>query len=171
MEVRIALAGNPNSGKTTMYNALTGRNEKVGNWAGVTVGKKEHSIKKALCGEAAAPLAICPCPTLATDIERFFEAESPRALTDIILSIKRASSGVSGAACVCLGCTHYSIIKGVFARIFGVPVVDGNLGVANQLLRIIGSDPEFASSVKSFPQIITTAQSKINYQKVLSKLI
>ena len=45
--MRIALAGNPNSGKTTMYNALTGQNEKVGNWAGVTVEKKEHIIKKA----------------------------------------------------------------------------------------------------------------------------
>ena len=44
--MRIALAGNPNSGKTTMFNALTGRNEKVGNWAGVTVDKKEHSIKR-----------------------------------------------------------------------------------------------------------------------------
>ncbi len=44
--MRIALAGNPNSGKTTMFNALTGRNEKVGNWAGVTVEKKEHPIKK-----------------------------------------------------------------------------------------------------------------------------
>ena len=44
--MRIALTGNPNSGKTTMYNALTGRNEKVGNWAGVTVDKKEHQIKK-----------------------------------------------------------------------------------------------------------------------------
>ena len=44
--MRIALAGNPNSGKTTMYNALTGRNERVGNWAGVTVEKKEHPIKK-----------------------------------------------------------------------------------------------------------------------------
>ena len=44
--MRIALAGNPNSGKTTMYNALTGANEKVGNWAGVTVERKEHSIKK-----------------------------------------------------------------------------------------------------------------------------
>ncbi|MBE6649485.1 MAG: ferrous iron transport protein B [Ruminococcaceae bacterium] len=44
--MRIALAGNPNSGKTTMYNALTGSNEKVGNWAGVTVDKKEHAIKK-----------------------------------------------------------------------------------------------------------------------------
>ena len=45
--MRIALTGNPNSGKTTMYNALTGRNEKVGNWAGVTVEKKTHTIKKA----------------------------------------------------------------------------------------------------------------------------
>ena len=45
--MRIALTGNPNSGKTTMYNALTGRNEKVGNWAGVTVDKKEHQIKSA----------------------------------------------------------------------------------------------------------------------------
>ncbi|MBQ3512194.1 MAG: ferrous iron transport protein B [Lachnospiraceae bacterium] len=44
--MRIALTGNPNSGKTTMYNALTGRNERVGNWAGVTVEKKESSIKK-----------------------------------------------------------------------------------------------------------------------------
>ena len=46
--MRIALAGNPNSGKTTMYNGLTGRNEKVGNWAGVTVDKKESPIKKSL---------------------------------------------------------------------------------------------------------------------------
>ncbi len=45
--MRIALTGNPNSGKTTMYNALTGRNERVGNWAGVTVDKKESLIKKA----------------------------------------------------------------------------------------------------------------------------
>ncbi len=43
--MRIAFAGNPNSGKTTMYNALTGRNEHVGNWAGVTVDKKEAVLK------------------------------------------------------------------------------------------------------------------------------
>ncbi len=48
--MRIALTGNPNSGKTTMYNALTGSNEKVGNWAGVTVDKKEHTIKKRYTG-------------------------------------------------------------------------------------------------------------------------
>ena len=44
--MRIALTGNPNSGKTTMFNALTGRNERVGNWAGVTVDKKESPIRK-----------------------------------------------------------------------------------------------------------------------------
>lgn len=44
--MRIALAGNPNSGKTTMYNGLTGKNERVGNWAGVTVDKKESLIRK-----------------------------------------------------------------------------------------------------------------------------
>ena len=48
--MRIAFAGNPNSGKTTMYNALTGQNEKVGNWAGVTVDRKEAPIKKLYAG-------------------------------------------------------------------------------------------------------------------------
>ena len=49
--MRIAFAGNPNCGKTTMYNALTGRNEKVGNWAGVTVETKTAPIKKAYSGD------------------------------------------------------------------------------------------------------------------------
>ena len=48
--MRIAFAGNPNSGKTTMFNALTGRNERVGNWAGVTVDKKEALIKRNYTG-------------------------------------------------------------------------------------------------------------------------
>lgn len=46
MNVRIALAGNPNSGKTTLFNALTGSNQFVGNWPGVTVEKKEGKLKK-----------------------------------------------------------------------------------------------------------------------------
>lgn len=56
--MRIALTGNPNSGKTTMYNALTGRNEKVGNWAGVTVEKKEHLIKKSYCNSSEDLVAV-----------------------------------------------------------------------------------------------------------------
>ncbi len=46
MTIRIALAGNPNSGKTTLFNALTGNNQYVGNWPGVTVEKKEGKLKK-----------------------------------------------------------------------------------------------------------------------------
>ncbi|MBR2316098.1 MAG: ferrous iron transport protein B [Clostridia bacterium] len=56
--MKIALAGNPNSGKTTMYNALTGSNEKVGNWAGVTVEKKVSNIKKSFCGGAGDIVAV-----------------------------------------------------------------------------------------------------------------
>ena len=56
--MRIALTGNPNSGKTTMYNAITCRNEKVGNWAGVTVEKKEHPIKKAYYDGAEELIAV-----------------------------------------------------------------------------------------------------------------
>ena len=56
--MRIALTGNPNSGKTTMYNALTGRNERVGNWAGVTVDRKESPIKKNYYSGAEELIAV-----------------------------------------------------------------------------------------------------------------
>ena len=56
--MRITMTGNPNSGKTTMYNALTGRNERVGNWAGVTVEKKEHPVKTLWHGGAEEIIAV-----------------------------------------------------------------------------------------------------------------
>ncbi len=56
--MKIALTGNPNSGKTTTFNALTGRNERVGNWAGVTVDKKEASISKKFYDGAEELIAV-----------------------------------------------------------------------------------------------------------------
>ena len=44
--MKIALAGNPNSGKTTLYNSITGKSEHVGNWSGVTVAKRKQILKK-----------------------------------------------------------------------------------------------------------------------------
>jgi len=56
--MRIALAGNPNSGKTTLFNAITGRIEHVGNWPGVTVAKKEGDVKKELNRSGMAIRAV-----------------------------------------------------------------------------------------------------------------
>lgn len=94
--MRIALTGNPNSGKTTMYNALTGRNEKVGNWAGVTVAKKEHPIKKAYYGGSEQLIAVdlpgaysmSPFTSEESITSSYVKKESP----DVIINIVDATN-------------------------------------------------------------------------------
>ena len=89
--MRIALAGNPNSGKTTMFNALTGRNEKVGNWAGVTVDTKEAPIKKGFAGDKKLvavdlPGAYSMSPfTREESITRdYIQKEAPQVIINIV---------------------------------------------------------------------------------------
>ncbi len=91
MKVRIALAGNPNSGKTTLFNALTGANQFVGNWPGVTVEKKEGKMKSAASQAEEAVLVDLPgiyslSPyTLEEVVSRnFLLEEKPDAIINIV---------------------------------------------------------------------------------------
>ena len=89
--MRIALAGNPNSGKTTMYNVLTGRNEKIGNWAGVTVDKKEHPVKKSLSGgkelivvDLPGAYSMSPFTSEESVTSTYVKNEKPDAIINIV---------------------------------------------------------------------------------------
>ena len=89
--MRIALTGNPNSGKTTMFNALTGRNEKVGNWAGVTVEKKEHPIKKTYAGaeqiiavDLPGAYSMSPFTSEESITSAYVKQEAPDAIINIV---------------------------------------------------------------------------------------
>ncbi len=90
--MRIALTGNPNSGKTTMYNALTGQNEKISNWAGVTVEKKEHPIKKVFCGNEEMLIAVdlpgaysmSPFTSEESITSAYVKNEAPDAIVNIV---------------------------------------------------------------------------------------
>ena len=89
--MRIAFAGNPNSGKTTMFNALTGSNEKVGNWAGVTVDTKQATIKKALSGgqvitavDLPGAYSMSPFTSEESITSTYVKNENPDAIINIV---------------------------------------------------------------------------------------
>ncbi len=89
--MRIALAGNPNSGKTTMFNVLTGSDERVGNWAGVTVEKKERPIKKRfyqgeelIAADLPGAYSMSPFTSEERITEEYIKNEKPDAIINIV---------------------------------------------------------------------------------------
>lgn len=93
--MKIALTGNPNSGKTTLYNAVTGQSEKVGNWAGVTVEKKTHPVKKSLAGgreliavDLPGAYSMSPFTSEESVTDSYIKNENP----DVIINIVDATN-------------------------------------------------------------------------------
>ena len=91
MRVKIALAGNPNSGKTTLFNALTGSNQFVGNWPGVTVEKKEGRLKghtdkdnEAILVDLPGIYSLSPYTLEEVVSRNFLVGERPDAIINII---------------------------------------------------------------------------------------
>lgn len=125
---------------------------------------------KTLSAPFKTRLILSPQPTLATLIEDYFETPTKAKQTAIISLLKSLKNTFMPSAVV-LGCTHYSLIKPLFEKIFNTQCFDSNLAIANELLKIIGSNSEFFSTAKSYPLLLTTAPTKTNYTKILRHLL
>ena len=98
--MRIALTGNPNSGKTTLFNAITGKIEHVGNWPGVTVEKKEGTIKqnlnpgdeKLIAVDLPGAYSMSPYTSEESITKDFVQKEAPDVIINIVDSTNLSRS-------------------------------------------------------------------------------
>ena len=173
--MRIALAGNPNSGKTTMYNALTGSSEKVGNWAGVTVDKKVHQIKKAYCGKHEDVLAVdlpgaysmSPFTSEESITSAYVKNEKPDAIINIVDATNLSRSLFFTTQLLELGIPvvvalnkadinkkkDTKIDTDLLSRLLGCPVVDTISTSSKGLEAVVAKAIESVGSVQKAPYI------------------
>ena len=156
--MRIALAGNPNSGKTTMYNALTGRNEKVGNWAGVTVDKKEAPIKRIYTGgeelvavDLPGAYSMSPFTSEESVTSTYVRNENPDAIINIVDATNLSRSLFFTTQLLELGIPtvvalnksdinekkHNTIDAAVLAEKLGCPVIDTTATAGEGLAELV----------------------------------
>ena len=160
--MKIALAGNPNSGKTTMYNALTGSNEKVGNWAGVTVEKKQHTIKKTFYKEEKliavdlpGAYSMSPFTSEESITSDYIKEEKP----DVIINIVDATN------------LSRSLFFTTQLLELGIPVVVAlNKADINEK-KETKIDSKLLSSLLGCPVVDTVSTSAKGLQKVVEKAV
>ncbi len=172
--MRIALTGNPNSGKTTMYNALTGCNEKVGNWAGVTVDKKEHPIKKAYAGDIQliavdlpGAYSMSPFTSEESVTSSYIKKENPDVIINIVDATNLSRSLFFTTQLLELGIPVVVALNkrdindkkgtridtGVLSRLLGCPVINTISTLTDGLKAVIDAAIAHANNPQSSPYL------------------
>ena len=158
--MRIAMAGNPNSGKTTMFNALTGRNEKVGNWAGVTVDKKEAPIRRNYSGgeelvavDLPGAYSMSPFTGEESVTSAYIQQEAPDVILNIVDATNISRSLFFTTQLLELGIPvvvalnkadvnekkHNSIDAAALSERLGCPVLESNAAAGDGLEEIVAA--------------------------------
>lgn len=170
--MRIALTGNPNSGKTTMFNALTGSNEKVGNWAGVTVDKKEHAIKKTysngkelIAVDLPGAYSMSPFTSEESITSSYVKKEKPDVIINIVDATNLSRSLFFTTQLLELGIPivvalnksdvnkkkETKIDSGKLSTLLGCPVINTSSIASEGLAEVVKSAVESAGKVQKAP--------------------